>query len=840
LANSDCVTGDGCDVTTRTCDANLCADGIKDGTETDVDCGGGTCSACAVGKGCSANGDCASGDGCDVTTKTCDANLCNDGIKDGNETDVDCGGGTCVACLVGKKCNTNSDCGVGAGCDFTTKTCDSTQCSDGIKDGAETDVDCGGGTCPACAQGKGCKTDGDCLTGDGCDVATKTCDANLCNDGIKDGNETDVDCGGSTCSGCPVGKACGATSDCLAGEGCDVTFKTCDGNTCSDGAEDGTETDVDCGGPTCAGCAVGKRCNATSDCIVGEGCDVATKHCDPNECNDGVKDGTETDVDCGGATCSGCGVNKKCNVDADCVAPGGCDVTTKTCDANQCHDGAKDGTETDVDCGGALCAACAIGASCNVTSDCLAPEGCDKTTKTCDANECNDGSEDGSETDVDCGGGTCSGCAVNKKCVSTTDCLAGEGCDTTTKRCDPNECNDGTEDGAETDVDCGGPTCSGCAVNKKCVSTTDCLAGEGCDKTTKTCDANECNDGSKDGAETDIDCGGPTCSSCGVGKSCLVNSDCLGGDGCDKTTKTCDANDCNDGIKDGAETDVDCGGGTCAACALGQICVAGTDCASGNCHGGTCAPACVNTTYSAIGGQQNLVLPTTGSYTIEAAGAQGGADSLGDGGQGGLGALARATLALTAGNTLQIVVGSRPVLQFSNDAGSGGGGSFVYLGASAFPLPGAPFVVAGGGGGGTGSDAVVTAGGGGGGAGGTGGNGTGAGGVGWLSVGGNGSSAGGPPGGGQQWSGGAGCDESGNRSSAGGFGGGGGADVFNTGVGGGGGGYTGGHGGNLSSTAAGGGSSFLSPSGTSTTLTAHYQTGNGYVKVTGPLSGTCP
>ena len=38
-----------------------CADGIANGRETDVDCGGPSCPACGVGQGCSAGGDCSSG-----------------------------------------------------------------------------------------------------------------------------------------------------------------------------------------------------------------------------------------------------------------------------------------------------------------------------------------------------------------------------------------------------------------------------------------------------------------------------------------------------------------------------------------------------------------------------------------------------------------------------------------------------------------------------------------------------------------------------------------------------------------------------------------------------------
>src|SRR5262245_41691896 len=70
-------------------------------------------------------------------------------------------------------------------------------CGDGVKDDAETDVDCGGGACPTCADGLMCLTDADCTSG--------VCDANgvcampadSCADGVMDGDETDVDCGGS-------------------------------------------------------------------------------------------------------------------------------------------------------------------------------------------------------------------------------------------------------------------------------------------------------------------------------------------------------------------------------------------------------------------------------------------------------------------------------------------------------------------------------------------------------------------------------------------------------------------------------------------------------------------
>ncbi|MDX1477418.1 MAG: M12 family metallo-peptidase [Saprospiraceae bacterium] len=76
---------------------------------------------------------------------------CTDGIQNGDETGVDCGGSVCPPC----------------------PTCD-----DGIQNGDETGVDCGGSVCPPCPT---------------------------CDDGIQNGDETGVDCGGSVCPPCPPG-----------------------------------------------------------------------------------------------------------------------------------------------------------------------------------------------------------------------------------------------------------------------------------------------------------------------------------------------------------------------------------------------------------------------------------------------------------------------------------------------------------------------------------------------------------------------------------------------------------------------------------------------------------
>ena len=212
--------------------------------------------------------------------------------------------------------------------DITVSACSGggePSCTDGILNGEETGVDCGGPDCDACPT---------------------------CFDGELNGEETGIDCGGPDCAACP---------------------------TCTDGIQNGSETDVDCGGPDCAACP---------------------------SCSDGIQNGNETGVDCGGPDC------------------GDCDT---------CSDGIQNGDETGVDCGGIACLACP---------------------------SCSDGEQNGEETGIDCGGPDCAACPT---------------------------CTDGVQNGAETGIDCGGPDCFPCST---------------------------CTDGVQNGNETGIDCGGPDCDAC--------------------------------------------------------------------------------------------------------------------------------------------------------------------------------------------------------------------------------------------------------------------------------------------------------------------------------------
>ncbi len=173
-----------------------------------------------------------------------------------------------------------AECAAGAEC--KSGICEGGACTapkpdDGVKNGTETDADCGGGNgAPACADGKSCASGPDC--------ASKVCTGGICqaakgDDGAKNGDESDVDCGGSTTNAprCATDKACSAADDCES-RVCDATKKTCNAPTSTDGVKNGDESDADCGGSTTAAprCDAGKSCNGHADC-ASDGCDDQKK-----------------------------------------------------------------------------------------------------------------------------------------------------------------------------------------------------------------------------------------------------------------------------------------------------------------------------------------------------------------------------------------------------------------------------------------------------------------------------------------------------------------------------------------------------------------------------------
>ncbi len=164
--------------------------------------------------------------------------------------------------------------------------------------------------CQCCApQCTNCGPCDDCVDG----VCVSRCDAGC--ERCEDGQCVSL-CDTRSCEVCDGNGGCSPLCDpglCLVcdGEGNCVTVCT-DGQTCVNG------TCVDTCDPPCnpGKCEVCQQGKCVSICGTGERCENGT--CTGGTCNDGVKNGDETDVDCGGPDCPPCGLGKHCLDEDDC------------------------------------------------------------------------------------------------------------------------------------------------------------------------------------------------------------------------------------------------------------------------------------------------------------------------------------------------------------------------------------------------------------------------------------------------------------------------------------------------------------------------------------------
>ncbi len=291
---------------------------------------------------------------------SCAPPACDDGIQNGDETGVDCGGANCADCPPCTNVNVSitldnypeetswtissggttyasggtygsqpdgSTVSIDAclvdGCyDFTINDAygDGICCSYG--NGSYTVTDANGNVLASGGSFASSETTNFCLDSGGPDPVLGCTDASAhnydpaatqddgscetCSDNVQNGDETGVDCGGALCAACPPDPVPGCTD--ASAHNYDPNATQDDGSceTCSDNVQNGDETGVDCGGALCAACP--------PDPIPG--CTDASAHnYDPNAteddgscetCSDGVQNGDESGVDCGGALCSAC------------------------------------------------------------------------------------------------------------------------------------------------------------------------------------------------------------------------------------------------------------------------------------------------------------------------------------------------------------------------------------------------------------------------------------------------------------------------------------------------------------------------------------------------------
>lgn len=149
--------------------------------------------------------------------------------------------------------------------------------------------------------------------------------------------------GGSGGEAAPAGMGCGLpvdeAGDCAAPVACvggvvelaeDLDDPRDDDNPCTiDACQAGGATSHEKlpAGTKCADGAKGKKCSAGGvclECLNGGDCDAGTScqigKCVGPVCQNIAMDAAETDVDCGGPDCAGCGVGKGCLVAADCLS----------------------------------------------------------------------------------------------------------------------------------------------------------------------------------------------------------------------------------------------------------------------------------------------------------------------------------------------------------------------------------------------------------------------------------------------------------------------------------------------------------------------------------------
>ncbi|UQA57893.1 hypothetical protein [Polyangium aurulentum] len=244
--------------------------------------GGGMQTACGnavldSGEDCD-DGNNAPNDGC----TECKVDECFTCSKDPGKLSI------CMAGMAGQTCEMTKVCDANGACVecLDSSTCDGgycfqgscAKCDDGMKNGDETDVDCGGTTCTKCTQGKTCQIGGDC-------------ESAFCTDGVCCGEVCDA-----PCFSCNIEGSVG-TCDFIAKYGEDPSYgagMTClaaDGLACTGGGSCGKAVGSACASP--AECASTKcldpdmDMNKTCVALTGEPC-TANGDCQSNVCTNSV------------------------------------------------------------------------------------------------------------------------------------------------------------------------------------------------------------------------------------------------------------------------------------------------------------------------------------------------------------------------------------------------------------------------------------------------------------------------------------------------------------------------------------------------------------------------
>lgn len=314
--------------TTPSCSSDVAVFSVTGGGSS---VGGGGEGGAGGGEDCTEANDCPGVDS-DCRTRACDAGTCSfTNAPLGTVCDDDggksCDGdGSCVECVTASDCD-----GMGEQC--VQQQCVPAQCVNGVQDGDETDVDCGGAVCAPCDDGQGCQNDVDCVSA-------------FCDDGTCAPCATDLDCAvtftfcdeGTCTPQKGPGEICGGGNECVSGfcadgvccdSTCASTCESCLGaNTNADNGTcalviGGTDPDGECVASPVATCgANGTGCSGTSNaCNLYPG----GTQCQPGFCANAVQSAP-----------SQCNGNGQCNPGPGLpCAPFGCNAAGTSC-ASSC------------------------------------------------------------------------------------------------------------------------------------------------------------------------------------------------------------------------------------------------------------------------------------------------------------------------------------------------------------------------------------------------------------------------------------------------------------------------------------------------------------------------
>ena len=451
----------------------------------------------------------------------------------------------------GFRCAQNTDCAghaEGSVCDTASGRCV------GCLPGADT---CpagqycppGANTCaPGCRDDIGCATpaDGGVAGVRHCDTTTHQC----------------VQCIGT--DQCPVGTLCVGT---LCVPGCSTAHGCAGAQACCDGACVDTLANI----AACGAC--GRRCvtaNGASACLNGA-CSIAMCNAPYADCDGDAANGCEADTQSDAAHCGGCGTvcEARANTVTTCAA-GHCAYACATGFAD-CDGLSSNGCEVDLRTSTAHCGGC--GRTCappNATGTC-ALGACGVATCAANFGDCDGNAANGCETDLRSSTTNCASCGTvcPAPANSVPACVSGACLSTCTTGFD--DCDGIPANGCETNLRSTLTSCGRCGLACTPANATGVCAASACG--VASCNANfgDCDGAAANGCETDLRTTPGNCGACGTACSSGV---CAG--------SACQPPRCDDHVRNGSETDVDCGG-SCGACGLCAGCVMDSDCLAGTC-----------------------------------------------------------------------------------------------------------------------------------------------------------------------------------------------------------------------------------------------------------------